>query len=151
MMQTKQKQQGVLILAVSLVLLLIMGMFALMLEMRSVKQVKIATQTYQGEQASAAAEAGLNYGVAYVIEPPTGAVTPASTALSITTINAELGSNAGQVSSITSSEQSTNVYKIVSIGQSADGLVSKTIEHVIHVTPQDPAASGYEITGWKDY
>lgn len=150
-MQTRHKQQGVLILAISLVLLLIMGIFALMLELRGVKQIKIATQTYQGEQASAAAEAGLNYGVAYVIETPTGDVSPASTALSTAEINAQLGGDTGQVSSITSSEQSTNVYKIIAVGQSADGLVSKTIEQVIHVTPQDPDSSGYEITGWKDY
>ena len=150
-MQTKQKQQGILVLAVSLALLLIMGIFALMLELRGVKQVKIAAQTYQGEQANAAAEAGLNYGVAYVIETPTGAISPASTTLNVATINSQLGSGGGQVSSITSSEQSTNVYKIIAVGQSADGLMSKTIEHVIHIDPQNPDNSGYEITGWKDY
>lgn len=150
-MNTREKQRGVLILAVSLVLLLIMGVFALMLELRGVKQVKIATQNYQSEQALTAAEAGLNYGVAYVIQTPTGAASPSSTALNTTTINALLGSGAGQVISITSSEQSTNVYKITATGQSSDGLINKTIEHVVHVVPQDPEESGYEITGWKDY
>lgn len=150
-MQAKEKQKGILILAVSMVILLIMGIFALMLELKSMQQVKASMQTYQGEQALIAAEAGLNYGVAYVIETPTGAATPASTALPITTINTQLGTASGQVISITSSLQSTNVYKITAIGQSADGQVTRTVEHEINVTPQSPSSSGYSITGWKDY
>jgi Tfp pilus assembly protein PilX len=150
-MQHANKQKGILLLATSLVLLLVMGIFALMLELKSVQGFKVSLQNLRGEQALNAAEAGLNYGVAYVIETPTGATAPNSTAIATTTINTQLGSDVGQVISITSSEQSTYVYKIVATGQSADGTVRKTLEHIINVSPQNPSASGYDITGWKDY
>lgn len=150
-MQSHDKQKGVIILAVSLVILLLMGIFALMFEMRSIKQVDISAAAFRGEQALAVAEAGLNYGVAYVIYTPTGAPSPSSTTIAVTTINSQLGSDVGQVISITSSELSTNQYKIIAIGQSVDGSVSRTVEHIINVTPQDPDNSGYDITGWKDY
>ncbi len=151
MFSQRQKQQGVFALTLALVMLLIMGLFALLFELRSVQKYKIVESHYRGEQALNAAEAGLNYGVAYVIETPTGATTPNVTELDLETINTAMGSGAGEVTSVSSSEQSTNVYKIISTGQSADGLASRTIEHVINVTPQDPDSSGYDVSGWKDY
>lgn len=149
-MQIRQ-QKGIFVLGLALVILLLMGLFALVFEMRSIQKFQIVASQYRGEQALTAAEAGLNYGVAYVIEAPTGATSPASSALSFATINSQLGSNAGQVTSITSSELDTNQYKIVAMGQSADGLVTRTVEHVINVMPQDPTSSGYKVDGWKDY
>lgn len=150
-MHVHEKQKGVIVLAVSLVILLLMGIFALMFEVRSVKQIKISATFYRGEQALVAAEAGLNYGVAYVIETPTGDSSPSNTELPISVINNHLGSNAGQVVSITSSELTTNQYKITAVGESADGLSNRTVEHIINIAPQDPENSGYDVTGWKDY
>lgn len=144
-MNTKAKQQGILILAVSMIILLIMGIFALTLEVRSLNLIKVAAQNMRGEQATIAAEAGLNYGVAYVIHTPTIG------SISVATINGQLGSDVGQVVSITSTEESTDVYKIVAVGESDDGDFTKTIEHIIHVTTGDPDSSGYDASGWKDY
>ena len=63
----KQRQQGIAVLGMALIMLVVMGLFALMLQLTTMRHLETEAVKYHSEQALQEAEAGLAYGKAYLL------------------------------------------------------------------------------------
>jgi Tfp pilus assembly protein PilX len=93
----KHKQQGMVVLSIAMIIIFIMGAYLLFFELRTLNDLRISGNNYRSEQALQAADAGLNYGVAYVINNPVGATAPSTSDIMLIEVNTLLGNENGQV------------------------------------------------------
>lgn len=150
------KQKGAVTLILTLVLLLATAYVAIFVARSSVSQQRLIANQYRSAQALEAAEAGLNFGLAYLIQNKNTIVVDSNSDGYIdnfsnsSTTNVTLSN--GSTYSITYSNPTANnfnIIKITSVGRSADGTAKRTISELagyrsllLHYSPVSMVARG---------